>query len=217
MPRPILIIGAGIAGLWTALKLAPQPVILLTGAPLGKGAATGWAQGGVAVAAGPGDSADAHRQDTLAAGAGLTRPEAARALASGISGEIKALRALGVPFEEDADGQLAMGLEAAHSFPRIAHIKGDQAGALILETLIREVRAAPHITLREGWHATALLPATDGGCAGGRDPHTRGRPPDHHCPSDRAGNRRLWRPVRRYDQPARGPGTGHGHGGAPRR
>lgn len=166
MPRPILIIGAGIAGLWTALKLAPQPVILLTGAPLGKGAATGWAQGGVAVAAGPGDSADAHRQDTLAAGAGLTRPEAAHALAAGIGQEIKALRALGVPFEEDADGQLAMGLEAAHSFPRIAHIKGDQAGALILETLIREVRAAPHITLREGWYATALLPATDGGCAG---------------------------------------------------
>lgn len=166
MTAPTLIIGAGIAGLWTALKLAPRPVILLTGAPLGNGAATGWAQGGVAVAAGPGDSADAHSQDTLAAGAGLTRPEAAQALAAEIEAEIGTLRAMGVPFEEDESGQLSMGLEAAHSFPRIAHIKGDQAGALILETLIRAVRAATHITIRENWFATALLPAEDGGCAG---------------------------------------------------
>lgn len=166
MTTPILIIGAGIAGLWTALKLAPQPVILLTGAPLGEGAATGWAQGGVAVSAGAGDSVTAHMTDTLAVGAGLTRMEAAQALASGIEHEVEALRAIGVPFEEDDAGQLSMALEAAHSLPRIAHIKGDQAGALILETLIREVRAAPHITLREGWHATALLPSEDGGCGG---------------------------------------------------
>lgn len=166
MTAPTLIIGAGIAGLWTALKLAPHPVIALTGSPLGEGAATGWAQGGVAVSAGAGDSVTAHMRDTLAAGAGLTRMEAAQALASGIEHEVEALRAIGVPFEEDDAGQLSMALEAAHSLPRIAHIKGDQAGALILETLIRVVRAAPHITLREGWHATALLPSEDGGCGG---------------------------------------------------
>ncbi len=166
MTAPVLIIGAGIAGLWTALKLAPQPVILLTGASLGEDAATGWAQGGVAVSAGRGDSAAAHTADTMAAGAGLTRMEAAQALAEGIEREIHALRALGVPFEEDESGQLSMALEAAHSLPRIAHIRGDQAGALILETLIRAVRAAAHITIREGWRATALLPATDDGCAG---------------------------------------------------
>lgn len=165
MTTPTLIIGAGIAGLWTALKLAPQPVILLTGAPLGEGAATGWAQGGVAVSAGIDDSADAHTADTVAAGAGLTRPDAAHALAAGIGEEIDALRALGVPFETNENGELAMALEAAHSHPRIAHIRGDQAGALILETLIRAVRSTDHITLREGWYATALLPAKDGGCA----------------------------------------------------
>ncbi|QNL19228.1 L-aspartate oxidase [Hyphobacterium sp. CCMP332] len=166
MTTPTLIIGAGIAGLWTALKLAPQPVILVTGAPLGEGAATGWAQGGVAVSAGREDSAEAHTRDTIAAGAGLTRRDAAHALAAGIGAEIDALRGLGVPFETDAAGELAMGLEAAHSHPRIAHIKGDQAGALILETLIRAVRAAGHITIRENMWATALLPSADGGCAG---------------------------------------------------
>ena len=173
MTAPILIIGAGIAGLWTALKLAPQPVILLTGSPLGEGAATGWAQGGVAVSAGHCDSIQSHTSDTIAAGAGLTRPEAAKALASGIGDEMEALRALGVPFEVDAGGHLAMGLEAAHSHPRIAHIKGDQAGALILSTLVRAVRNAAHITIRESWSATALVPSTSGGCAGvvARDIH----------------------------------------------
>ncbi len=76
MTTPILIVGAGIAGLWTALKLAPRPVILLTGAPLGEGAATGWAQGGIAVAAGQDDDPSAHAGDTLVAGAGLSLPAA---------------------------------------------------------------------------------------------------------------------------------------------
>jgi L-aspartate oxidase len=163
---PTLIIGAGIAGLWTALKLAPEPVILLTGAPLGESAATGWAQGGVAVSAGRDDTVEAHTKDTIAAGAGLTRRDAAHALAAGIGAEIDALRGLGVPFETDADGGLAMGLEAAHSHPRIAHIKGDQAGAIILDTLVRAVRAGDHITIRENMWATALRPSADGGCAG---------------------------------------------------
>jgi len=166
MTAPTLIIGAGIAGLWTALKLAPHPVILLTGSPLGEGAATGWAQGGVAVSAGRGDSSASHTADTIAAGAGLTHPDAARALAFGIGREVGALRTLGVPFEMDESGQLSMGLEAAHSHPRIAHIKGDQAGALILDTLVRAVRNADHITVRENWWATALMPSTHGGCAG---------------------------------------------------
>jgi L-aspartate oxidase len=166
MTAPTLIIGAGIAGLWTALKMAPRPVILLTGAPLGTGAATGWAQGGVAVSARPPDSIDSHTNDTISAGAGLVHAQSARALASGIRGEIAALQDLGVPFETDSSGALSMALEAAHSHPRIAHVSGDQAGALILDILIRAVRRAGHIDIRNGWRATALIPANDGGCAG---------------------------------------------------
>ena len=67
MTRPVLICGAGIAGLWAALKLAPRPVVLLTGAPLGEGAASGWAQGGVAAALADDDSAALHTADTITA------------------------------------------------------------------------------------------------------------------------------------------------------
>jgi len=69
--RPLIIAGAGIAGLWTALHAAPRRVILLTGAPLGQGASTAWAQGGVAAALGRDDAPDLHAADTIAAGAGL--------------------------------------------------------------------------------------------------------------------------------------------------
>lgn len=166
MAPPILIIGAGIAGLWTALKLAPRPVVLLTGASLGTGAATGWAQGGIAVSASDDDSTASHTKDTLDAGAGLSNPDAAKALAVGIEPEVRALQALGVPFDLDAAGALSLGLEAAHSHARIAHISGDQAGAKILTTLVHAVRAAPHIEILEDWRALALLEEADGRCAG---------------------------------------------------
>jgi L-aspartate oxidase len=166
MSRPVVIVGAGIAGLWTALNLAPRRVILVTASPLGSGAATGWAQGGIAVPAGASDSIDSHAKDTLNAGADLTDPDAARLLASGISGEIARLRRLGVPFETTAEGKLSLGLEAAHSHPRIAHIKGDQAGAEILAALVAAVRNSDHIEIRENWRVRALLPGNDGGCSG---------------------------------------------------
>ncbi|WP_421792409.1 L-aspartate oxidase [Hyphobacterium sp.] len=166
MTRPVVIVGAGIAGLWTALKLAPKPVIVLTGAALGTSAATAWAQGGIAAALGDGDSADLHAGDTIAAGAGLTCPEAATALAQGIPEQIASLQAMGVPFDIDDSGRIALGLEAAHSHPRIAHIKGDQAGQAILGVLIRAARKADHIDIRKGWQATGLIPSYEGGCAG---------------------------------------------------
>lgn len=164
--RPVLILGAGIAGLWTALKLAPRPVMLATGSPLGSGAATGWAQGGIAAALGEDDSPALHVKDTLAAGDGLSCVRAAGLLASGITAEVEALRALGVPFDTDAAGNITQGLEAAHSRPRIAHVTGDRAGAAILDVLVQAVREADHITIREGWRAIALLPSRDGGCSG---------------------------------------------------
>jgi len=67
----ILIIGGGLAGLFTALKLAPLPCTVLTPVALGEGASSAWAQGGIAAAIGEGDSIESHVQDTLVAGAGL--------------------------------------------------------------------------------------------------------------------------------------------------
>ena len=67
----VVIVGGGLAGLFCALKLAPRPVTVISAAPLGEGASTAWAQGGIAAAIAEGDSAEAHAADTIAAGAGL--------------------------------------------------------------------------------------------------------------------------------------------------
>lgn len=166
MPHPLLIIGAGIAGLWTALQAAPRPVIVLTGAPLGEGSSTGWAQGGVAAALGEDDSPALHARDTITAGAGLVDVRAAHLLAEAGPAEIEALYALGAPFEREADGGWSLSREAAHARARVARVKGDQAGAGILAALIAAVKAAPHIEIREGWRAAGLIPDATGGCAG---------------------------------------------------
>ncbi|MEQ8406437.1 MAG: L-aspartate oxidase [Oceanicaulis sp.] len=165
MPHPLIIAGAGIAGLWTALHAAPRPVVLLTGGRLGEGASTAWAQGGVAAALGADDTPALHAADTIAAGAGLVDEAAARLLAEAGPREIEALFALGAPFEKDGEAW-ALSREAAHSKARVARVKGDQAGAGILAALIKAVKAAPHIDIREGWRAESLIPDADGGCAG---------------------------------------------------
>ena len=171
MTQPILILGAGIAGLWTALHAAPRKVILLTGGRLGQGSSTAWAQGGVAAALSEADAPALHAADTIAAGAGLVNEDAAKLLAEAGPQEIEDLYALGAPFEKEG-GAWALSREAAHSRARVARVKGDQAGAGILAALIEAVRKADHIDLREGWRGEALLPASDGGCAGvlARDP-----------------------------------------------
>ncbi|MHA6289314.1 L-aspartate oxidase [Maricaulis sp. CAU 1757] len=164
MTRPVIICGAGLAGLWAALKLAPRPVVLLTGAPLGQGAASGWAQGGVSAALAADDSPALHASDTVAAGAGLVDAEAARALAEGAAAEVEALAALGAPLERAGD-DWALSREAAHSRARVARVRGDGAGAAIMQILIAAVRAADHIDIRDGWKAVSLLGET-GHCTG---------------------------------------------------
>ena len=97
----IVIVGAGLAGLFTALRLAPLPVTIIAAAPLGEGASSAWAQGGIAAAVGDGDSADAHAHDTIAAGAGIVDPEIAHMVANEASARVMDLLAYGVPFDKD--------------------------------------------------------------------------------------------------------------------
>ncbi|MEX0590729.1 MAG: FAD-dependent oxidoreductase, partial [Xanthobacteraceae bacterium] len=60
----VVIVGGGLAGLFCALKLSPRPVTVVTAAPIGEGASSAWAQGGIAAAVGEGDSVEAHVDDT---------------------------------------------------------------------------------------------------------------------------------------------------------
>ena len=70
----VIIVGAGLAAQYAALKLSPHPVLMISPEALGAGASSAWAQGGVAAAMDPADSADAHARDTVTAGAGTVDP-----------------------------------------------------------------------------------------------------------------------------------------------
>jgi L-aspartate oxidase len=153
----VVIVGAGLAGLFCALKLAPRPVTVIAAAPLGEGASTAWAQGGIAAAVAEGDSAAAHAADTVAAGAGLVDEAIALGLAREAGARIHDLLRYGVPFDRDLEGRLAVAQEAAHSARRIVHVRGDMAGKAIIAALIEAVRATPSIRVIEGYVAEALL------------------------------------------------------------
>ncbi|MGI6246069.1 MAG: L-aspartate oxidase [Pseudochelatococcus sp.] len=162
----VIVVGAGVAGLATALRLAPLPVTLITGRPLGQGAATALAQGGIAAALGDDDEPALHAADTLQAGAGLSDPAVARRVAEAAGGAVGWLVDLAAPFDREADGRLALGLEAAHCRRRIAHAGGDKTGLAVLETLIRAARAAAHVAIVEDLRAAALLRDAGGGVIG---------------------------------------------------
>src|SRR6185312_16605176 len=136
-----LILGAGIAGLFAALKLAPFPCLILAGSRPGRSGASAWAQGGIAAALGPDDDWQSHAADTMAAGAGLCDCAIVDLVARDAPQRIADLVALGVPFDRAADGALALGREAAHGRHRIVHVRGDSSGAEISRTLADRVGA----------------------------------------------------------------------------
>jgi L-aspartate oxidase len=162
--RPI-IVGAGLAGLLTALNLAPEPVVVLAKAPLASGAASAWAQGGIAAAVGADDALARHAADTVAAGAGLCDVAIVARITGAAPDAVEDLARRGVAFDRGTDGSFKLGLEAAHSRRRIVHAGGDGTGREILKTLIASVLRTPSITVLEGVEARRLMLA-DGKLAG---------------------------------------------------
>jgi L-aspartate oxidase len=154
--RPV-IIGGGLAGLMTALRLAPEPVVVLSKAPLETEASSAWAQGGIAACVGPDDSPALHLADTLAAGDGLCDPAAVRRIVQAGPAAIEALARLGAQFDHEADGTLRLGQEAAHGRRRIVHAAGDGTGREVLRAVVAAVRATPSIMVLEGVEARRLL------------------------------------------------------------
>lgn len=153
--RPV-IIGGGIAGLTTALHLAPEPVLLLSRSRLGADASSAWAQGGLAASLGKDDDPALHLADTLAAGDGLCDAEAARHIVSAARAAIEDLAHLGVRFDRTPEGALRLGLEAAHCRRRIVHAGGDSSGREIMRALVAAVRSTPTIAVVEGVEARRL-------------------------------------------------------------
>ena len=171
-PRPevietggALILGAGVAGLFTALKLAPFPALVLANGRPGASGSSAWAQGGIAAAVGADDDWRLHARDTMVAGAGICDPAIVDIVTREAPDRIADLAAWGAPFDRDAAGHIAVAREAAHSRARIVHVGGDRAGAEVSRTLAERARTTPSITLLEGYHAVELAMA-DGRVAG---------------------------------------------------
>jgi L-aspartate oxidase len=154
--RPV-IIGAGIAGLMTALRLAPEPVVLLSKGTLGGESSSAWAQGGLAASLGEDDCPALHLADTLAAGDGLCDRDVAERITRAAPATVDALVNLGARFDRRPDGALALGLEAAHSRRRIIHAAGDGTGREIVRAVVGAVRRTPSIAVLEGFDARRLL------------------------------------------------------------
>jgi L-aspartate oxidase len=149
LPRDfdVLIVGSGLAGLSAALHLsATHRVAVLTKRAMSDGS-SGWAQGGIAAVMDRSDSFDAHVDDTLVAGAGLSDPAATRFVVEHAPESVEWLRQLGVPFSQE-DGHLHLTREGGHSARRIVHVT-DATGAAVQQTLIQRVRQTPNITVLE--------------------------------------------------------------------
>ncbi|WP_417821189.1 L-aspartate oxidase [Terasakiella sp.] len=153
----VLIIGAGAAGLVSALELEGLDVTVLAKAPVGEGSSSSWAQGGIAAAVGEDDHPKAHLKDTLDVGVDLSCDKAARIITHEGPELIEALIAWGVNFDRDAEGKLSLGREAAHSFRRILHAQGDSTGKEIMRALGQAVSHTQNIHVVQDFTAHDLI------------------------------------------------------------
>jgi L-aspartate oxidase len=160
----VVVVGSGAAGIAAALAAAGRGrrVLLLTKEELG-GGSTPLAQGGLAAAIGPADDKGLHRQDTLAAGAGLCEPAAVAALVAEAPGEIARLVRRGARLE-----RTALHLEGGHSRHRIVTAGGDAIGREVHRVLVAALLASPVEVLSGCVALDALTGDRDpGGSVGG--------------------------------------------------
>lgn len=160
---PFLVIGSGIAGLYTALKLSEiDEVTLITKETLEE-SNTAYAQGGIAAAISPTDSPELHYEDTIRVGVGLCLPAAVKILVRDGAERVRELLAMGVPFDRQ-EGEPALTQEAAHSRRRILHADGDATGREISRVLTEYVTNNPRIKVEENIFVAALLTGPTGCC-----------------------------------------------------
>ena len=170
-------VGAGAAGLYAALTAASEgaQVVLVSRTPLAE-TASYWAQGGIAAALADDDSPELHQADTLAAGRDTGRPEAARVLCEESPARVADLEALGVRFDSDRSGALALGLEGGHSRRRVVHAGGSSTGRRVTRELSALAATDDRIAVLEPFAAGALW-CHEGRCVGlaavGRDGESR--------------------------------------------
>lgn len=161
----ILVVGSGAAGLYATLCLPTHLQVGLITKDTLKTGSSSWAQGGIAAAIDPSDTAKLHFEDTIKAGAGLCEPEAVEFLVENAPAAIKSLVEMGVSFDRQGE-KLAMTLEAAHSRPRVLH-SADTTGRAIIDTLTEQVLQRPNIDVISPAFALSLsINDSTGHCQG---------------------------------------------------
>jgi L-aspartate oxidase len=154
----VLIIGAGLAGMSLALRLAEtQKVALLTKGEL-LDAASAWAQGGIAAVLADDDSPENHIRDTHLAGGGLCRPDTVRFVVENGKRAVEWLVAQGVPFTKDDHNhsELHLTREGGHSHRRIVHA-ADATGRAVQKTLVQQLKSHPNIEVLQHYIAVDLI------------------------------------------------------------
>lgn len=151
----VLVIGSGLAGINAALLASEFADVTLLSKSSLKETNTQRAQGGIAAAVTALDDPTIHAEDTIRAGAGLCDSEAVHALTADGPAAIERMLQLGVNFDRQRDGQLALATEGAHSTPRVLHAGGDQTGLHIQSALIDRLSEA-EVDVRAGVAVTDL-------------------------------------------------------------
>ncbi|HEV2981228.1 MAG TPA: FAD-dependent oxidoreductase [Solirubrobacteraceae bacterium] len=162
----VAVVGAGAAGLYAAICAAREGarVVLISATPLAQ-TASYWAQGGLAAAFAADDSPALHCRDTELAGRELVRHSAAEVLAREAPDCVRDLQSLGVRFDADRYGRLALGLEGGHSIRRVVHAGGSATGRRVVRQLSAVVAADERIAVLEHERARALW-RVEGRCRG---------------------------------------------------
>ena len=157
----VLVIGSGAAGLTLALQLDKKLKVALISKSTLKGGASWLAQGGIAAVFDKDDSAEAHIEDTLVAGAGLCQKDTVRFVVENGPSAVTWLINQGVDFTLDADQvHYHLTQEGGHSHRRILH-SADATGKAVTSTLVEQVVARENITIYEHHCAVDLVTQTD--------------------------------------------------------
>lgn len=161
-----LVIGSGLAGLFTAHKASPHGSILVVTKKGIRQSNSYNAQGGIAAVSASEDNVEIHYMDTIVAGRGLCENDAVEILVNEGPLRIKEIIDEGMKFDTE-NGKLSLGLEGGHHRHRILHAGGDSTGKFITEFLISKVQADKNIKVAENMAVIGLL-VKDGVCYGAR-------------------------------------------------
>ena len=163
----VIVIGSGISGLLCALELAKngKTVCVLAKEAVTEGSSL-YAQGGIAVPLGDGDSVEKHLLDTVKVGSGLTDASVAKEIISHSVSALQSLVSYGLKFDVDKKDLIHLTKEAAHSIPRVCHVGGDASGKYITKVLVDRACREPNISISQGTIALDLLTSDSGDVIG---------------------------------------------------